>query len=148
LSDASIPVLFLDSICGVNESPPQLKEFPVIATMAVAGTLGMAYGIAYKIFLPRLAERPIPALDDPADTGGEVRDAFEVRAELRGRIADECAAAEVVAPRIPEQGSWDGVRDREPDAAESPYGSAWIDILPHDGASRLRGVNVTGSPRT
>jgi hypothetical protein len=108
----------------------------------------MAYGIAGKKSLPRLAERAIPTLVDPADTGEEVRDALEVRAELRGRIADECAAAEVVAPRIPEQGSWDGVRDREPDAAESPYRSAWIDILPHDGAARLRGVDETGSPRT
>ena len=108
----------------------------------------MAYGIADKILLPRLAERAILTLYGPADTGGEVRDALEVRAELRGRIVDECAAEEVVAPGIPEQGSRDGQRDGEPDAAESSYRSAWIDILPHDGASRLRGVDATGSPRT
>jgi hypothetical protein len=88
----------------------------------------MAYGIAGKILLARLAERAILTLHDPADTGGEVRDALEVRAELRGRIAYECAAEEVVAPGIPEQGSRDGQRDREPDAAVMSYKRAWIDI--------------------
>jgi hypothetical protein len=105
LGDASIRVPFLRLDLRGQPSARAAEGVAGGNPMAGTGTWGIRYGIADKIFLPRLAELAILTLYDPADTGGEVPDAVEVRTELRGRIADECAAAEVVAPRIPVEGS-------------------------------------------